>query len=154
MALLIAMVNFYSGAYRQEQTIELLLQRKVYPCRNMALFQWTCLILCALSGITLTCTDANLALKSYFTAETMTADITDESGITRFKDAVTWVRMSAPTIARAARLPAPDVMHMERWQSMPSALLYQKQSTALNNTILLFTTEGILLSPKPIVRRF
>ena len=36
------------------------------------------------------------------------------------------IRMSAPTIARAARLPVPDCMRMGRWKSMPAALLYQE----------------------------
>ena len=79
------------------------------------------------------------------------------------------IRMSAPTIARAARLPVPDTMRMGRWKSMPAALLYQEQSTALNNTMLsvvsnptLFTSEDILLarllasrtSAAPSIRRF
>ena len=80
------------------------------------------------------------------------------------------IRMSVPTIARAARLPVPDVMRLGRWKSMPAALLYQEQSTELNNTILaivnnpqLFTTEDIVLSrllasrtldSQPNVRRY
>ena len=80
------------------------------------------------------------------------------------------IRMSVPTMARAARLPVPDVMRLGRWKSMPAALLYQEQSTELNNTILsivnnprLFTTEDILLSrllasrtvaSQPTVRRY
>ena len=80
------------------------------------------------------------------------------------------IRMSQPTIARAARLPVSDCMRMGRWKSLPAALLYQEQSTALNNTILsivsdptLFTSEDIVLarllasrtsSDNPRVRRF
>ena len=63
------------------------------------------------------------------------------------------IRMSQPTIARAARLPVSDTMRMGRWKSLPAALLYQEQSTALNNTILsvvsdptLFTSEDIVLA--------
>ena len=63
------------------------------------------------------------------------------------------IRMSAPTVARAARLLVPDCMRMGRWKSIPAALLYQEQSTTLNNTILsivsnptLFTYEDILLA--------
>ena len=79
------------------------------------------------------------------------------------------VRMSAPTIAIAAKVPIPGVMRMGRWRSVPSAILYQEQSTVLNNTILslvsnrsLFTSDDIKLSrllasrksATPDVRRF
>jgi hypothetical protein len=79
------------------------------------------------------------------------------------------VRMSAPTIAIAAQVPMNNVMRMGRWRSVPSAVLYQEQSTVLNNTILslvsdrsLFTSDDIKLSrllasrhaTQPDVRRF
>jgi hypothetical protein len=79
------------------------------------------------------------------------------------------VRMSAPTIAIAAKVPIPNAMRMGRWRSVPSAVLYQEQSTVLNNTILslvsnrsLFTSDDIKLSrllasrhaTQPDVRRF
>ena len=61
--------------------------------------------------------------------------------------------MSEPTIARAANLSAPNIMRMGRWKSLPAPILYQEQSTALNDHILsvinnpaLFTSEDILLS--------
>lgn len=63
------------------------------------------------------------------------------------------IRMSALTIARAARLSTTNIMSMDRWKSVPASILYQAQSTQLNNTILsivnnptLFTSEDILLS--------
>jgi hypothetical protein len=63
------------------------------------------------------------------------------------------LRMSAPTIARAAHVSPTNIMSMGRWKSLPASLLYQAQSTQLNNSILsvvnnptLFTTEDILLS--------
>ena len=63
------------------------------------------------------------------------------------------IRMSGPTIARAANLSVPNIMPMGRWKSLPAPILYQEQSTALNNHILsvinnltLFTSEDILLS--------
>ena len=80
------------------------------------------------------------------------------------------IRMSQPSIARAAGLPVSDCMRMGRWKSLPAALLYQEQSTTLNNTILsivsdptLFTSEDVVLarllasrtpSASPRVRRF
>jgi hypothetical protein len=63
------------------------------------------------------------------------------------------IRMSAPTIARAARVSTTNIMSMRRWRSLPASLLYQAQSTQLNNSIIsivnnptLFTSEDILLS--------
>ena len=63
------------------------------------------------------------------------------------------IRMSGPTIARAANLSVPNIMRMGRWKSLPAPILYQEQSTALNDPILsvinnpaLFTSEDILLS--------
>jgi hypothetical protein len=63
------------------------------------------------------------------------------------------IRMTGPTIARAANLSVPDIMRMGRWKSLPAPILYQEQSTASNDHILtvinnptLFTTEDILLS--------
>jgi len=80
------------------------------------------------------------------------------------------VRMSAPTIARAANLSITNIMKMGRWKSLPAPILYQEQSTALNDHILavvnnptLFTAEDIQLSrvlasrntsKQAIVRRF
>lgn len=81
-----------------------------------------------------------------------------KSSATHFGLSATWfnthsIRMSGPTIARAANMPAPNIMHMGRWKSLPAPLLYQAQSTALNDNILsvinnptLFTSEDILLS--------
>jgi hypothetical protein len=61
--------------------------------------------------------------------------------------------MSAPTIARAANLSNTNIMKMGRWKSLPAPVLYQEQSTALNDHILavvnnptLFTAEDIQLS--------
>jgi hypothetical protein len=63
------------------------------------------------------------------------------------------LRMSAPTLARTAHVSPTNIMSMGRWKSLPASLLYQSQSTQLNNSILsivnnptLFTTEDILLS--------
>ena len=63
------------------------------------------------------------------------------------------IRMSAPTIARAANLSNTNIMKMGRWKSLPAPVLYQEQSTALNDHILtvvnnptLFTAEDIQLS--------
>ena len=80
------------------------------------------------------------------------------------------IRMSAPTIARAANLSVTNIMKMGRWKSLPAPVLYQEQSTALNDHILavvnnptLFTAEDIHLSrvlasrntaQQSIVRRF
>ena len=80
------------------------------------------------------------------------------------------IRMSAPTIARAANLSVTNIMKMGRWKSLPAPVLYQEQSTALNDHILavvnnptLFTAEDIQLSrvlvsrntsKQSIVRRF
>jgi hypothetical protein len=81
------------------------------------------------------------------------------------------LRMSAPTIARAANLSTNNIMRMGRWKSLPSQVLYQEQSTALNDHILnvvnnptLFTSDDIQLSrllssrtassSQPTVRRF
>jgi hypothetical protein len=61
--------------------------------------------------------------------------------------------MSGLTIALAANLSVPNIMRVGRWKSLPAPILYQEQSTALNNHILsvinnptLFTSEDILLS--------
>jgi hypothetical protein len=63
------------------------------------------------------------------------------------------IRMSAPTIARAANLSNTNMMKMGRWKSLPAPVLYQEQSTAVNDHILavvnnptLFTAEDIQLS--------
>ena len=63
------------------------------------------------------------------------------------------IRMSAPTIARTAKLSVPNIMKMGRWKSLPAPLLYQEKSTALNDHILavvnnptLFTVEDVQLS--------
>ncbi len=63
------------------------------------------------------------------------------------------LRMSAPTIARAANVLTTTIMSMGRWKLLPASLLYQAQSTQLNNSIIsivnnttLFTTEDIVLS--------
>jgi hypothetical protein len=80
------------------------------------------------------------------------------------------IRMSAPTIARAAKVSVPNIMKMGRWKSLPAPLLYQEQSTVLNDHLLavvnnptLFTAEDIQLSrvlasrkspSKSTVRRF
>jgi hypothetical protein len=42
------------------------------------------------------------------------------------------LRMSAPTIARAAHVSTTNIMSMNRWKSLPASLLYQAQSTKLN----------------------
>ena len=80
------------------------------------------------------------------------------------------IRMAAPTIARAAKVSVPNIMKMGRWKSLPAPLLYQEQSTVLNDHLLavvnnptLFTAEDIQLSrvlasrkspSKSTVRRF
>ncbi len=46
------------------------------------------------------------------------------------------LRMSAPTIARAANVLTTTIMSMGRWKLLPASLLYQAQSTQLNNSIL------------------
>ena len=63
------------------------------------------------------------------------------------------LRMSVPTIARAAREPTSTILQIGRWKSVPSSLKYQEQSTAVNDHIIsiannptYFTTEDILLS--------
>jgi len=81
------------------------------------------------------------------------------------------LRMSAPTIARAANLSTTNIMRMGRWKSLPAPVLYQEQSTAINDHVMtvvnnptLFTSEDIQLSrvlssrtssaKQPVVRRF
>ena len=80
------------------------------------------------------------------------------------------VRMSAPTIAAAAKAQTKIILQMGRWASEPSALLYPHQSTAANNNMLsivsdptLFTSDDILLSRvlasrapghQPTIRRY
>ena len=61
--------------------------------------------------------------------------------------------MSGPTIARAANMSVPNIMRMRRWKSLPAPILYQEQSTALNDHIVsvinnpaLFTKEDIMLA--------
>jgi hypothetical protein len=61
--------------------------------------------------------------------------------------------MSAPTIARDAKVSVTNIMKMGRWKSLPAPVLYQEQSTKLNDHILavvnnptLFTAEDIQLS--------
>jgi hypothetical protein len=63
------------------------------------------------------------------------------------------IRMSVPTIARAAREPTTTILHMGRWKTVPSSMKNQEQSTAVNDHIVsiasnptYFTTEDILLS--------
>jgi TolA-binding protein len=63
------------------------------------------------------------------------------------------IRMSVPTIARAAREPTSTILHMGRWKSVPSSMRYQEQSTSVNDHIIsiasnptYFTSEDILLS--------
>ena len=64
-----------------------------------------------------------------------------KSSTTHFGLSAEWfktqsIRMSVPTIARAANLSGPNIMHMGRWKSLPAPILYQAQSTALNDHIL------------------
>jgi hypothetical protein len=58
--------------------------------------------------------------------------------------------MSAPTIARDAKVSVTNIMKMGRWKSLPAPVLYQEQSTTLNdhmvNNPTLFTAEDIQLS--------
>jgi hypothetical protein len=63
------------------------------------------------------------------------------------------IRMLAPTIARAAKAETSTILHMGRWKTVPSAMKYQEQSTAVNNSIVamvsnptLYTAEDILFS--------
>ena len=63
------------------------------------------------------------------------------------------IRMSVPTIARAAREPTSTILHMGRWKSVPSSMRYQEQSTSVNDHIIsiasnptYFTSEDIILS--------
>ncbi len=63
------------------------------------------------------------------------------------------IRMSVPTIARAAREPISTILHMGRWKTVPSSMKCQEQSTAVNDHIIsiasnptYLTTEDILLS--------
>lgn len=63
------------------------------------------------------------------------------------------LRMSVPTMARAAREETSTILHMGRWKTVPSPMKYQEQSTAVNDHIIsiankptLYTAEDILLS--------
>ena len=63
------------------------------------------------------------------------------------------IRMSVPTIARAAREPTTTILHMGRWKTVPSSMRYQEQSTSVNDHIIsiasnptYFTSEDIFLS--------
>jgi integrase len=63
------------------------------------------------------------------------------------------LRMSAPTIAKAAKADTSTILNMGRWKTVPSAMKYQEQSTASNNNIItmvsnptLYTAEDIILS--------
>ena len=63
------------------------------------------------------------------------------------------IRMSVPTIARAAQEPTTTILQMGRWKSVPSSMKYQEQSTAVNDHIIslasnptYFTAEDILLT--------
>ena len=63
------------------------------------------------------------------------------------------IRMSVPTIARAAREPTTTILHMDRWKTVPSSMKYQEQSTAVNDYVISIasnptysTAEDILLS--------
>ena len=63
------------------------------------------------------------------------------------------IRMSVPTIARAAREPTSTILHMGRWKSVPTSMRYQEQSTSVNDHIIsiaskptYFTSEDIILS--------
>ena len=76
---------------------------------------------------------------------------TVKSSASHFGLSETWfntqsIRMSAPTIARTAKVPIPNIMRMGRWKSVPSALLYQEQSTELNNTILSVVSNSSLFT--------
>ena len=57
-----------------------------------------------------------------------------KSSAAHFGLSATWfnthsIRMSGPTIARAANLSVPNIMRMGRWKSLPAPILYQEQST-------------------------
>ena len=63
------------------------------------------------------------------------------------------IRMSVPTIARAAREPTTTILHMGRWKTVPSSMKYQDRPTAVNDHIIsiagnptYYTAEDILLS--------
>ena len=66
------------------------------------------------------------------------------------------IRMSVPTIARAAREPTTTILHMGRWKTVPSSMKYQEQSTAVYDHIVsiasnptYFTTEVVLAARAP-----
>ena len=63
------------------------------------------------------------------------------------------IRMSVPTITRAAQEPTTTILQMGRWKTVPSSMKYQEQSTAVNDRIIsiasnptYYTAEDILLS--------
>ena len=86
IASLITMVNFCSNAYRQDQSIEKLLQRQVFRFRNAAE-----------SGLLLSDIDARDVLRSYFRDAYMLT--TADAGRRLLESAINWVKSSLSTVA-------------------------------------------------------
>ena len=129
MAMLIALVNFCSMAYRNAFTIEVLLQRQVYPCRDQQH-----------SGLTLTNIDANLAVQSYFPDEQRATVISDTTGIDLLNSAVTWVKHSLS--AAAIRVDIND-----KWLQLLSMVLCSLFPMEILNATL---QETVLLTINPL----
>ena len=129
MAMLIALVNFCSMAYRNAFTIEIMLQRQVYPCRDQQR-----------SGLTLTNVDANLAVQSYFPDEPRAAVIGDTTGIDLLNSAVTWVKTSLSVAAIRA-----DINN--KWLQLLSTVFRPLIPMEILNTT---QQEAVLLAINPL----
>ncbi len=136
IAMLILLVNFCSSAYRNVFTIEILLQRQVFPCRAQHH-----------SGLTLTAIDANLAVQSYFPDELQAPDINDTTGLDLLNRAVAWAKH--PLSAAAIRADINDLwlqlLSLVFRPLLPISQLTQVQQEAVLLAInpLLFTNSEL-----------
>jgi hypothetical protein len=102
IASLIQMVNFCSTSYRQDASIEKLLQRQVFRFRNASE-----------SGLKLANVDARIVIHSYFGDVYMLP--TADAGLNLLQRAIDWVKSSLSTVAV-------HITINERWLTLLSAL--------------------------------
>ena len=132
MAMLILLVNFCSSAYRNAFTIEILLQRQVFPCRAQHH-----------SGLTLTAIDANLAVQSYFPDELQATDINDSTGLNLLNRAVAWAKHSLSAAAIRADI---NDLWLQLLSLVFRPLLPIRQLTQVQQEAVLLTINPLLFT--------
>ena len=116
---MLSQVNFCSTSYRQDETIEKLLQRQVFRFRNAPE-----------SGLKLANADARIVIRSYFGDVYMLP--TADAGLSLLQRAIDWVKSSLSTVAV-------QITINERWLMLLSAMFLPENINArvhsMNNRV-------------------